>query len=211
MKKTYLKDVAYQKLKEKILTGHYSDKNHTSENELVEEFEMSRTPIREALQRLQAEGLLKIYSNQGVFFHSPSLKETHDLFEMRMAIEMFAIRKAAQLITKQNIVELEENLALQREAIDEEDTYTYLQHDMQFHRSLVGISDNDMFVQTMINIRERMFYQAYTILKKNPARMLLSHEEHIAILNALRTGNAKNVIKQMDVHFEKGRIELFTP
>ncbi|GED29945.1 hypothetical protein BCE02nite_10860 [Brevibacillus centrosporus] len=67
---------------------------------------------------------------------------------------------------------------------------------MQFHRSLVGISDNDMFVQTMINIRERM---------------LLSHEEHIAILNALRTGNAENVIKQMDVHFEKGRIELFTP
>ncbi|SFJ39823.1 hypothetical protein SAMN05518846_103239 [Brevibacillus centrosporus] len=48
----------------------------------------------------------------------------------------------------------------------------------------------------MINIRERM---------------LLSHEEHIAILNALRTGNAENVIKQMDVHFEKGRIELFTP
>ncbi|WP_412680580.1 GntR family transcriptional regulator [Brevibacillus centrosporus] len=57
MKKTYLKDVAYQKLKEKILTGHYSDKNHTSENELVEEFEMSRTPIREALQRLPAESL----------------------------------------------------------------------------------------------------------------------------------------------------------
>lgn len=211
MKKVYLKDVAYQKIKEKILTGHYTEKNHTSENELVEEFQMSRTPIREALQRLQAEGLLKIYSNQGVFFHSPSIKETHDLFDMRMAIEMFALRKAAQLITAEDLDLLDENLANQQKAIEQGDSYTYLQHDMDFHRKLVTISDNEMFVQTMTNIRERMFYQAYVILKKNPERLILSYQEHLHIMEALRSGNIENVIRQMDLHFENGRKTLFSP
>ncbi|WP_164553294.1 GntR family transcriptional regulator [Brevibacillus marinus] len=210
MKRTYLKDIAYQKIKEKILEGHYLDKNYTSENELVEELQMSRTPIREALQRLQYEGLVKIFSNQGIVFQELSIKETSDLFDLRLAIETFAIRKVVRAFSESDLQILETCLDEQRVAYEREDPRAFMRHDAEFHQHLLRIADNEMFMQIMSNIRDRLFYQGCRIFKKNPNRILHSLEEHIEIISAIKSGDPEAAVSSMEKHLLRGKQTLMS-
>lgn len=210
LKRTYLKDIAYQKIKEKILEGYYLDKNYTSENELVEELQMSRTPIREALQRLQYEGLVQIISNQGIVFQELSVKETSDLFDLRLAIETFAIRQVVQVFSEKDLEVIEACLEKQRLAYEQEDSRAFMRHDAEFHQHLLSIADNKMFLQIMSNIRDRLFYQGCRIFKKNPDRILRSLEEHIEIISAIKSGDEEEAVARMEKHLLRGKQTLMS-
>lgn len=204
MNKTYLKDIAYEKIKERILQGYYEE-GSTSENELVKELQMSRTPIREALQRLQYEGLVKIYSNQGVFFQDLSVKQVNDLFDMRIAIETFSLRKAIQVISSQQVEKLEQDLREQRKAIDEQDTLAFLKNDADFHSYLIQISNNHFIGPVFKNVRERLFHHGNLIYKKNPDLIRQSLNEHIKIVEALKEKDLQAATRAMEKHLENSK------
>ena len=204
----FLKDIAYEKIKERILQGYYEE-GSTSENELVKDLQMSRTPIREALQRLQYDGLVKIYSNQGVFFQDLSVKQVNDLFDMRVAIETFSLRKAIQVISSEQLEKLEQDLLKQQKAVDEKDTLAFMKNDSDFHSFLIRISDNQFIVPVFKNVRERLFHHGSQIYKKNPDLIRQSLHEHIKIVEALKEKDLKAAVWAMEIHLENSKkIEL---
>lgn len=208
MSKQFLKDIAYEKIKERILQGYYEE-GSTSENELVKELQMSRTPIREALQRLQYDGLVKIYSNQGVFFQDLSVKQVNDLFDMRIAIETFSLRKAVSSITSGQLEKLEQELVKQQKALDEQDPMAFMKNDAAFHSYLIGLADNQFIDPAFKNIRERLFHHGSLVYKKNPDLLRQSLQEHRSIVEAIQANDVKAAIWAMETHLENSKkIEL---
>lgn len=208
MSKQFLKDIAYEKIKERILQGYYEE-GSTSENELVKELQMSRTPIREALQRLQYDGLVKIYSNQGVFFQDLSVKQVNDLFDMRIAIETFSLRKAVSSITSGQLEKLEQELVKQQKALDEQDPMAFMKNDAAFHSYLIGLADNQFINPAFKNIRERLFHHGSLVYKKNPDLLRQSLQEHRSIVEAIQANDVKAATWAMETHLENSKkIEL---
>ncbi|TVX76526.1 GntR family transcriptional regulator [Peribacillus simplex] len=94
---------------------------------------MSRTPIRSALQRLEHDGLVRIYPKQGIYICDISVKQVNEVYEIRIAPETFALRKLSHSIEKHQLEELYDILNKQYEYIKNEDSYSALEYDMRFH------------------------------------------------------------------------------
>jgi DNA-binding GntR family transcriptional regulator len=209
-RRVLLKHQAYEKIKEKILKGDYIDNNYITENQLVEELEMSRTPIREALQRLQHEKFLTITSNQGIVIKELSIKDTNDMLDLRLAIELFSLRNSVHLLSMEHLHYLEDLVRKQEVTHQQGNAFLFTELDAEFHQYLLKISDNELFDQMMLNIRERLFCHGTRIFKRNPVRMLQSINEHIGIIEGLKSGQFESAITQMEQHIINGKMRLMS-
>ena len=108
-KKKSFTDVAYEKIKELILNEDIGPGEIVSENQLAEYMNMSRTPVREAIRRLEAEGILVSRQGIGTIVKMLTLKDIEDIFEVREAMELIASETAIKNITEQEIKEVREN------------------------------------------------------------------------------------------------------
>lgn len=204
-KRMLLKDVAYKSIKEKVLKGHFHNEYTITENLLVEELKMSRTPIREALQRLQSEKLLKITSNHGITVTDITVKETNNIMDLRLAIEIFALRSLENVMTVKDFDELDKIIDKQEQAISDRDIYQFLKLDIHFHYYFIDLCNNELFVETMNNIHERLFNHGNIIFRKNQHRASHSINEHKEIMQDLRIGDYGNAVKKMEQHILKGK------
>ncbi|GGG19181.1 GntR family transcriptional regulator [Paenibacillus abyssi] len=205
MKKVPLSEIAYVKIKEKIMRGDFGEENYTSQNQLVEELNMSRTPIVAALQRLKQEGFVKIISNQGIVIQEPTINEINDFFDMRLAIETFSMKQLGDLLTEEDFENLEEIIQDQLECVENKDYLSFAQLDADYHQYLIQVGGNGLFFQTMANIRERLFLKTTYNLKKRQG-MALAIEEHVNILEALKQGNLELAVARLDEHIQNGKI-----
>lgn len=202
LRKETLKSQAYSQIKEKIIKGDFRADGYTSENKLVAELGMSRTPIREALHRLQSEGFVKILPKQGIVIQEPSIKETNDYYELRLAIETFAIRKLKGLITEEDFAKLGSIIDNQKKACELRDYSIWMEHDIAFHALLLEIVGNRLFIQLMSNIRDRL---SKDIFKR---RELFQEgiNEHIEILKALKRGDYIRAEQALTEHILGGKM-----
>jgi DNA-binding GntR family transcriptional regulator len=205
LKKVTLHEIAYEKIKEKIMRGDFSEVNYTSQNLLVEELKMSRTPIVAALQRLQQEGFLKVISNQGILIQEPSINEINDFFDMRLAIETYSMKNLGEPLTDEDFHRLDEIIQEQIKCSESKDYLRFAQYDADFHQYLLQAGGNSLFVQTMSNIRQRLFFKTTYNLKKRQ-RMTTSIAEHESILDALKKGSIELGVKLLEEHLENGKI-----
>ncbi|AJY75173.1 GntR family transcriptional regulator [Paenibacillus beijingensis] len=202
--KMLLKDQAYQKIKEKMIGG---EEEYTSENNLVLEMGMSRTPIREALNRLQHEGFLKILPNRGIVFTELLTEERNELVDMRVAVETYSLRQAADRIKEDDIKELSRIIELQEEAYRAGDFASLLENDALFHHYLLEIVGNGQFIKMYRQVRERQFtVRAGKWLKHQPDVLQIFIEEHRTILNAIVQKDIPAAIQYLTEHLEKGKL-----
>ncbi|HHN8582336.1 TPA: GntR family transcriptional regulator [Providencia rettgeri] len=159
MKDKPLSQQAYTAIKHKILSKQFGKESYTSENSLVEELGMSRTPIREALYQLQNEGLVKIIPRKGVFIQKLSLKETRDNYDLRLAIESHAIKLVREYLTNEHFSILETIIERQNELLKENDYQGWIKEDERFHRFFLELLDNSVFLDLADNIRQRVYFQ----------------------------------------------------
>ena len=202
LKRETLKNRAYCEIKEKIIRGDFRDEGCTSENNLVAELGMSRTPIREALHRLQSEGFVKILPKQGILIQEPSIKETNDYYELRLAIETFAIRKLKDLITDEDYTGLGDIINHQMEACELKDYVTWMEYDIAFHGHILEIAGNRLFIQLMSNIRQRLSRDIY----KRRELFQDGINEHAEILEALKQGNYEIAEQKLAAHILGGKM-----
>lgn len=206
MREKSLSDIAYDKIKEKLMRGDFSaQNNYTSQNQLVDELQMSRTPILSALQRLQYEGFVKIISNQGIVIQDITVKEMIDFFDARLAIELFSIKKAISIMTEEDFRNLEAIIARQKENYT--DYFVWVQLDADFHRYLLEITGNSVFIQMMNNVIERLFFSVSTRLKSTD-RIQRFTDEHMQIVEHLRQGDLAQVLQILEYHIESGKMAL---
>ncbi|MBP1988433.1 GntR family transcriptional regulator [Paenibacillus eucommiae] len=191
-----LKETAYEVIKERIVNGEWSGGTFLSEKALSELLEMSKTPIRSALDRLEMMGLVKLSPKQGVIVQEISLKKILEIYELRLALETFAVRQLTGKLDALFFSRLDANLEAQAAAVQAEDVIKYVHLDRQFHEMIVDSLDNSEFAEAMSRIQDKFIIAVRTTFIKNKKRLWGSLEEHRSIRDAL-AGNDPLVTEQL--------------
>lgn len=182
-------DRVYAHVKQGVLERRYEGGTMLTEGELADAVGVSRTPVREALLRLQAEGLLELYPKKGAFVLPVSAQEIADVVETRMLVEEHAARRSvpapASLLTR-----LEELLEEQRRHVEADDRAAASVTDRCFHATIVRNAGNDILVRLYDQLRDRQLRMGVALMNARPGRMHRSLTEHAEILRALRSGSA---------------------
>ena len=110
------RDLAYEEIKKLILSGKLSNDMSISENVLAKMLGMSRTPVRDALRRLEMDGFVRIIPNQGVVIREVSINEVKEIYDMRIALEEFVTKELADMLSDKDFSNLEKILKKQEEA-----------------------------------------------------------------------------------------------
>ncbi len=186
-------------LEQMIVTGTFADGERLDENRLAERFGVSRTPIREALQKLTTSGLVEQIPRRGVFVREPGLAELVEMFEAMAELEATCGRLAALRITEQTLDLLREANAQCQEAVGagEADHY-YLQNE-RFHQLIYAATENSYLEEQTLRLQKRLkpFRRMQLQLR---GRLAQSMAEHIAIVEALSNGDGEAAARTLRTH-----------
>ena len=191
---TTKRDIAYKRIKEMILQGDLTSEFTPSEKSLGDELGMSRTPVREALQRLVMEGFMKGFSRKGSMVNEISIVEAVEIVELRMAVEEFVIQNLSLPLSGEQCAKLQ---AMGLAAAG--NSSAFLESDVEFHDYLASLYGNQLLRDTLKSARERFLAPGGVILRNRP-QMLEALEGHVKILDALRKGDSEEAKRQMHAH-----------
>ncbi|MDO4540604.1 MAG: GntR family transcriptional regulator [Syntrophomonadaceae bacterium] len=178
--------IVLEALREAIKEGLLQPGERLMEIQLADELGVSRTPIREALRKLELEGFIVMVPRKGAYVSDITIKDIADIFEIRMSLEALAAGLAAERITDEEIESMERALVEKRDAIIKLDMERLVEVDSLFHESLYKAARNERLLFIINNLREhiqrfRMLSLAY------PGRMKQSLDEHRALLEAIQS------------------------
>lgn len=180
-------DQIFEQLERDILTGKYPRGEVLSELRLSAELGVSRTPVREAIRRLEQENILE-ESGRGVVVIGISREDMLDMYEIRMQLEGLAAAKAAARVSDEELMEMKEALDLQRFYIektggDNSDQIKNL--DSRFHELLYKSIGSRAFADTLLSLHKKMAKYRMASVRKH-SRAVHSLEEHMEIYEALK-------------------------
>lgn len=193
------KDKVYKTLKEAIINRSFKPGDPLMERSVAEQLGVSRTPVREALKHLEHEGWVETVPWKGVFVRTLSMDDVKDIIQLRLATESFVIELVTEIITDEEIRELEENLYQLQETRLQGNHYEMIEIDKEFHFYLARLSGNGRIMQLLENLSEqihRLGIQALT----DDERPSHSYREHEEILTALKERDSKKAKASMQEH-----------
>lgn len=196
-----LREVVFETLREAIINGVLKPGERLMEVQLAEELGVSRTPVREAIRKLELENFVVMIPHKGAYVAGISLKDIADVFEIRAALEGLAAAAAAERITDEELEELERILVRKAEIIEANDLEKLVEVDTQFHELLYKASRNDRLVQIINNLHEQIQRFRSTTLAY-PGRMREALEEHKKIVEAISERNAALAQQLAQEHIE---------
>ena len=201
-----LSEVAYQKIKELIVTLRLGPRDQIDEEWVADELSIGRTPIREALFRLNAENLVEVVNGRGFFVQDITLRSLRDLFETMLILERSAVALAANRIKKDHIEDLKRINSDLRQAWLEKDFLRVTLLNSRFHRSIYKATDNSFLFSCLDNLQNQFQRLAYMCFSKDlPSYDMQSHAElsikdHRALIELLGQRNATEAVKVISEH-----------
>jgi DNA-binding GntR family transcriptional regulator len=196
---------AYEDLKALFLKGTYSPGDFLTEGELSRRLRMSKTPVRTALTRLEMDGFVTVSPQQGIVVREPSIHEVIDLFDIRMALETFVVKRLSTTITAEQIARLRENLEAQGKAVKARDNVAATKLDTEFHLMLCEFAGNREILEVMERLRSKLHRIILGIQNKNPERIADGWREHEAIADAIFQGRGDQAAQRVVLHLEWGK------
>ena len=197
-----LREIVYEQLKIQILTGKIAPGTRMMEVELAEDLGVSRTPVREAIRKLEKEALVVIESRRGAYVSDVSVKEMVDTLVVREDLEALAASLTAKRITKEELEGLEKKVTDYSEAIASGDMEQIIRADESFHHKIVALSGNKALIQLFSSVQELslrfryLYYEDFTRYENMPV-------EHKEILEAIKTGDGDAARIVSDNHVKK--------
>jgi DNA-binding GntR family transcriptional regulator len=182
-----LREVVFETLRDAIIQGRLKPGERMMEIQLAEEMGVSRTPVREAIRKLELEGFIVTVPRKGAYVAGISVKDIVDVFEVRAALESLAAGLAAERIADQELEELERALVQIAEARGG-DLNAVVQTDTNFHEIIYRASRNQRLIQIITHLREQIQRFRTTSLSQ-PGRMKIALEEHRKIVEAISERN----------------------
>jgi len=199
LNRAVLSDQVKEILLKRILDGEYSPGDRLVEMHIAQEFEISQAPVREALRELEALGFVESESYRGTRVRAVTKSELTEIYPVRAALEEVAARAAAVHLAG-NVEALEAELEAMHAAAEKGDLYEEVQHDVEFHRLIVGASGNrvlqDMWRSLRIEARTLI-----SVLKAHIGGYELA-EMHRPVLEALAEGDAEKAGLLLRNHVE---------
>ncbi|MFT9846068.1 GntR family transcriptional regulator [Aneurinibacillus sp. REN35] len=202
-----LKDVAYQFIKENILDENFAPGQFLSERELIEMLQMSKTPIKSALVRLETEGFVTVSSKQGIIINDLSINRIADIYDLRIALETYICSQIVGRMSEEQCQLIEKNLQDTEEKANQLEIKAFAKADHAFHLLLCEFSGNQEIYRVLLNYQDHLLRITLRHLKKDPHRMKLFWQEHVEIYNHLKKGDRKS-IELIREHFQQSKQKL---
>src|SRR6056297_22320 len=176
-----LRDVVFETLKEAILTGKLEPKERLMEIKIADQLGVSRTPVREAIRKLELEGLVVMVPRKGAYVSDISYKDIIDTLEVREALETFAVKLAIEKNTVKDIKRLEKLNNEFQKAYEEKDIEKMVEYDTKIHNEILVLSDNGKLINFMDGLNEIMqrFRLIFFNETYNPERIAREHQDVI--------------------------------
>lgn len=197
-----LREIVYEQLKMQILMGQITPGTRMMEVELADEMGVSRTPVREAIRKLEKEGLVTIEPRRGAYASDISIKDMVDTLEVREDLESLAAYLAAQRMTEEQVDELAKITSGYATAIQNGDTENMIHYDEMFHKCVVAGSGNKTLIQISETVQElalRFRYMYYDDFSRYGSMPM----EHQNIVDAIREGNADAAKEAASSHVKR--------
>jgi DNA-binding GntR family transcriptional regulator len=201
-----LGEVAYEALRNAIMTRRFLPGERLMETELADEMGISRTPIREAVRRLETDGYVVIVPRRGSYVADISMKDIIDVFEIRTALEKLAAEKAAERATEEELEDLRQAVSDMSDA-GNGDLLATVDSDARFHSLIYQMSKNDRLVGLIHDLREQIRRFRSTTLS-DPGRLKLAVREHRKVLEAIVSRDPEKAAKTIQRHMEKAQAAI---
>lgn len=206
-----LKNKVYENIKSMIINGHLKPKERLLEEVLSKAMNVSRAPIREALNKLEKEGFVKIFPRKGAIVADIDIQDVEEIFEIREVLEILAIRKS---FSKIPLTEIEDIIFKLKEidkkenalALKEEQKSNFLFLDKRFHQLIRKYYRNDRVMQILDNLQEQM--QWFRSVAFEEISVNQSIEEHLSILEAIKKGDGELAERKLYEHIERAKTSL---
>lgn len=205
------KERAYRDTKARILDGSLPGGDLITEGQVADTLAMSRTPVREAFLRLEAEGLLRLFPKRGALVVAVSPSEVEAVLEARELVEGHALTKLCAAPEEDRAVvaaALHEVLDVQREALSREDEQAFAEADRRFHITVVESGRNPILLELYASLRDRQLRMNLGSLERGPSRPRAILAQHEAIVAALTAGDAEAARERLRVHLDATRVSV---
>lgn len=209
MKKESLKYKAYNAIKSKILNCEYMPNSFLNEDLLCEEFKVSRTPIRDALSRLEQENLIKILPKKGFFVAPLSIGEINLTFETRRLLETYSIRNYCNNLHSETLDSLYENIKKAKYSIENNNYDELYELDDEFHRTILEQCKNYYLLDTYSKVHNQNCRLRILSGKYDDQRLYSTIDEHMEILNYLAVGDVESAELAMKNHLDNAKNSSF--
>ena len=197
-----LREIVYEELKRQILIGEIAPGTRMMEVELADDMGVSRTPVREAIRKLEKEGLVSIEPRRGAYASDISIKDMVDVMEVRQDLEGMAAGLAAAKATDSEKADLITATEEYRNAVESGDVEEIIKWDEAFHKLIVNCSGNKTLVQLISQVQELalrfryIYYDDFSRFEGQPM-------EHKEIVEAILSNDAEKARKAADEHISR--------
>ncbi|AWK10228.1 GntR family transcriptional regulator [Streptomyces spongiicola] len=195
----------YAHVKQAVLDRRYEGGTLLTEGELADAVGVSRTPVREALLKLEMEGLLRLYPKKGALVLAVSAQEIADVVETRLLVEEFAVRRAVPAPPRL-IRRLAELLDEHRKCAESGDLAEVAATDRRFHAEIVRHAGNEILSRLYDQLRDRQLRMGVAVMHSHPDRVAKNIAEHAELLDAIRAGDAERAAACVRRHLGRVRV-----
>ena len=199
-----LAKMAYEAIRQSILSGQWKIGELYNEKAIAADLGISRTPVREALLELASQDLIIFLPRRGLMVNRFTRRDVDEIFELRKAIELAAVEKITMASPPFDLFEIEESLLKQRKSAKEKDYLIFMEADRLFHTSFSELTNNRRLIAILENIRDMIHVMGAKALALE-GRALEVIDEHQAIFEAVRRGNAEKAREAMAYHLDQSK------
>ena len=202
-----LRETVCEALRDAIRRGILEPGERLMEVQLAEELGISRTPVREAIRKLEQEGYVIMMPRRGTYVSSVSVHDVKEIFEIRSALESLSTGLATRRIEPEELEKLRSLLTEIEGHIERRDIDKIVATDIEFHGLLYQVSRNDRLVAIISNLKEQLA-RFRTLSMSYPGRLQETLEEHRAMVEAIAAGDVEAARDAAERHMERAEETL---
>jgi len=196
-----LNQQAYEEIRRRILEGELLPSSPLSEHQLAATLQLSRTPVREAIKRLEKEGLVRSIPNRGTFIAELSAQDIMEIYQVRERLEGLAARIAAEQMSTEDVQALEHEVALTASLSDEDRIGEIFQSDIRFHKLIIAATRNQRLSIILATLDDQM-YRVRAILPRSADWLGATLRDHKAIVEQIKARDGKGAEQAMEQHLQ---------
>lgn len=207
VKKKLLRDKIYENMKEDITNLRYEENYIITEKEIAEKYKVSKSPVREALRKLNLEGFIEILPRKGYFVTSISVEDLKNIFQIRMILEVGASEIAIANASLDDIEELKEIANTKIKTINAKSYIEYSEINFKFHLLIAKSTNNNM----LANMIEGVLNQLRRVLYKDLRNLDFENmkNEHLKIVDAIEKKDISLARRIMEKHLSDAKKRIF--
>lgn len=204
-----LREIVCDTLRQAIVDGVFKPGERLMEIQLSEEMGVSRTPVREAIRKLELEGFVAMIPRRGTYVADISIKDINDVYEIRIALDVLAAGLTAERISDDSLDKLKDLLLNVEKQISSGDVDKIVEADSLFHDALYQASHNKRLVGIISNLREQ-FTRLRTRSINYPGRLENTLKEHKALVDAISQRDVAKAQELARLHLENAEQALLS-